>query len=80
MTVYLIRVTVQLSFSVSVLGVPQCVICTNCLNGGIKTASTRAHKMRPLQRTHIMKDVAEDTTQFQNAVLVFCLQWSQKKA
>jgi hypothetical protein len=36
-----------------------------------KAASTRAHEVRPLQRTCFMTDVAEDTTELQNAVRSF---------
>jgi hypothetical protein len=36
-----------------------------------KSNYTRAHEVRPLQRTYFAEDVAEDTTQLQNAVRSF---------
>jgi hypothetical protein len=36
-----------------------------------KAVATRAHEVRPLQRTYFMMDVAEDTIQLQNAVHSF---------
>jgi hypothetical protein len=45
--------------------------CTALKPLTVKTEATRAHEVHPLQRTYFMTDVAEDTTQLQNAVRSF---------
>jgi hypothetical protein len=54
-------------------------ICTGQHKFINKARDTRAHQIRPLQRTYFMTDVVEDTTLVRN-VIRSCLQWIQKKA